>query len=126
LESRGSHTLLLEDLKERRGLERDKTLTGKVVDGFLRFLHTSDVVGKGGLFVQRRRGIESEKLGQNLTVLAVLMNTKFDILGECFVEGFEIRDVQRELRVILLNWSLSSAISWKSSRLFLTRCFLMT
>jgi len=97
LESRDSHTLLLEDLEERRGFERDKAFSGKIVDGFLRVLHPSDVVGKGGLFVQRRRSIESEKLSQNLTILAVLMNTEFDILGECFIEGFEIRDESREL-----------------------------
>jgi len=97
LESHGSHTLLLEDLEERRGLERDKAFTGKVVDRLLRVLHPSDVVGKRRLFVQRRRSIESEKLSQNLTILAVLMNTEFDILGECFIEGFEIRDDWREL-----------------------------
>ena len=81
------HTLLLEDFEEGRSLESNKTFTSKVVDGFLGFLHPSDIVGERGLFVQRSRGVESEKLGQKVTVLTVLVDTKFDVLGKGFIEG---------------------------------------
>jgi hypothetical protein len=81
------HTLLLEDLEEGRGLESNKTFTGKVIDGFLGFLHPSDIVGERGLFVQRSRGVESEKLGQKITVLTILVDTKFDVLGKGLIEG---------------------------------------
>ncbi len=68
--------------------------------------HASDVVSEGGLLLTRLGGAESEELGKRLAVLGILVDTELDVLAESGVELVEL------LR--------SSAISLKSSRVFLT------
>jgi len=83
-------TLLLEDLEERGRLERCETLARKVVNRFLGFLHSCDVVGKRGHFVGGFCGIEAEEFSENVAILAVFMDAKLKVLGESFVKGLEL------------------------------------
>src|SRR5271170_506089 len=91
---KGSNTFLLEDFKERRGFKRDETLASEIVNGLLRFLHPGDIVGKRSLVISRFCRVETQELGQCVSVLAVFVDTKLEIFGKCLVESCVISHIQ--------------------------------
>ncbi|KAK1237457.1 hypothetical protein MKX08_003082 [Trichoderma sp. CBMAI-0020] len=76
----------LEGIKERRLLDGLEGLASDVVDVLLVLGHASDVVGEGGQLIARLGGVEAEELGQDATVLGVLVDTQLEVLGEGAVE----------------------------------------
>jgi hypothetical protein len=81
-------TLLPENFEERRSLERGKAFASEIVDGTLAFLHSRDVVGQRSLLVGKFGGVEPKKFSKNGAILAVFVDTKFEIFSEGFVEGY--------------------------------------
>jgi hypothetical protein len=81
---------LLKGLHEWGSSNLSSALTSDVVDIFLSFLHSSDVVLVGNLFLTRFGGVESEEIGDLLSVGSVLVDTEFQVLGELFIELFVV------------------------------------
>mmetsp|Transcript_3790 Transcript_3790/g.8089 ORF Transcript_3790/g.8089 Transcript_3790/m.8089 type:complete len:555 (-) Transcript_3790:561-2225(-) len=79
-------SLLLELLKEGRGLNTALRLSSDVIDTGLLVIHTADVVIKAGHGVTRLGGVVTKELGKLGAVGGVLVDTKLEILGEGLVE----------------------------------------
>ncbi|KAI6776272.1 hypothetical protein HG530_000217 [Fusarium avenaceum] len=89
-EEENLETLLAESVEEGRLLDSLDRLTSDVVHVVLVLGHASDVVGEGGQLITRLGGVESEELGQDGSVLGVLVDTKLEVLGEGAVELVEL------------------------------------
>merc|ERR1712137_1087573 len=80
----------LEGVEEGRLLNSLDVLAGDVVHVLLVLRHAGDVVLKGGEVLARLGGVVAEELGKDVAVLAVLVDTKLDVLGESSVELVEL------------------------------------
>ena len=77
---------LFEAFEEGRGGNGCLRLASDVVDALLALLHASDVLLKRDQFVAGLGGVEAEEISNLVTVGGVLVDTKFEVLGELFVE----------------------------------------
>ena len=95
----------LEGVEEGRLLNGLDVLAGDVVHVLLVLRHAGNVVLEGGEVLARLGGVVTEELGQNVTVLCVLVNTELDVLGESSVELVELLlvlgDLSEELKSLL-------------------------
>ena len=73
-------SLLLETLNERRLSDSGSGLTSDIVDILLSLLHSLDVVLQGDLVLTRLGGMESEEIGDLLSVGGILMDSKLEVL----------------------------------------------
>ena len=61
------------------------------------FGHAGDVVSERSGFLTRLGGVESEELGEGLTILRVLVDAKLDVFAESCVEFIKLLAVLRNL-----------------------------
>lgn len=97
--------LLAESVEEGRLGDSLDRLTSDVVHVVLVLGHASDVVLEGGKLITRLGGVESKELGEDGSVLGVLVDTKLEVLGEGAVELVELLlvlgDLLEELKRLL-------------------------
>jgi hypothetical protein len=83
-------SLLFESLHEWGSSNHSFALTSDVIDIFLIFFHSGDVVLEGNLILSRFGSAESEEISNLLSVGGVLMDTEFQVLGELLIELFVV------------------------------------
>ena len=79
-------SLLLESLKERRGLDGTLGFSSNVVDSRLVISHAVDVVIERSHFLSRLGGVVTQELGNLGTVGGVFVDSELEVLGKGFVE----------------------------------------